>query len=218
MEPILLLIDIHIGLVYSIMYLYYEAFPLAYIQLRHWNLVQMGLAFMPLVIGCVMTAISYSIYILKSSYKIEKPESVFGPSATLGAILLPIGLLVWGWLQRADIHWVLGMIGNFVLAISAFLLFQSYLAFISKMFPPNVVGSAFASNNIVRSLMAGAFPLFGTVFYTHTSIDRYPVGWGCTILAVIALFLIPLPIYITLKGEQLRAYALLKYGANRYEE
>lgn len=218
MEPILLLMDIHIGLVYSILYLYFEAFPIVYVEMRHWNLVKTGLAFMPFIIGIGIAAVFYLFYMYKSTPKLAKPESVFGPSAILGSILLPIGVLVWGWLQRSNIHWVIGMIGNILFAVACFLLFQSYFSFIGVMFPPNVVGSAFASNNIVRSLMGGAFPLFGTVFYKNTAIDRYPVGWGCTILACIALFLIPLPIYITMRGGKLREYAQAKYGADRYTE
>lgn len=218
MEPVLLLMDVHLGLVYSIMYLYFEAFPIVYIGMRHWNLVQMALGFMPFLIGAAIAAVFYLFYMYKSANRLDRPESVFGPSAIFGSVLLPVGLLVWGWLQRSNIHWVIGMIGNLLFSIAAFLLFQSYFAFIGNMFPPNVVGSAFASNNIVRSLMGGAFPLFGTVFYTHTAIDRYPVGWGCTILAFIAIFLIPLPIYITMRGGQLRAYAQAKYGTQRYED
>lgn len=218
MEPVLLLMDIHIGLIYSIMYLYFEAFPIAYIELRGWNLVQMSLGFMPFLVGAAIAAVFYLFYLYSSVNRLDRPESVFGPSAIVGSFLLPAGLLVWGWLERANIHWVLGMIGNVVFSVAAFLLFESYFAFIGTMFPPNVSSSAFASNNIVRSMMGGTFPLFGVVFYNHTAIERYPVGWGCTILACIALFLIPLPIYITLRGRQLREYAQKKYGANRFDD
>lgn len=217
MEPILLLMDIHIGLVYSVLYLYMEAFPIAYMEMYGFNLVQMGAAFIPFVIGSFMGASIYLTYIFTNIKNLTSPERVFGPLSILGAVLLPSSLLVWGWLERSDIYWVIGMIGNLGFCISSFLLFQSYFGIIGSMFPPSVSSSAFASNNIVRSFMGGAFPLFGYVFYKHTGTERYPVGWGCTILAFISMALIPLPIYLTLRGAKLREYAQIKYGANRYD-
>lgn len=212
MEPVMLLMDLHIGLVYSVMYLFLEALPIVYLGMYGFNLVQMGLAFLSFLIGAAIASVLYLLYVFSRVKEMDHPERVFGRSSIFGAVLLPIALLVWGWLERKDIFWAIGMIGNLIFSIAAFFMFQSYFAFLATMFPPSAVGSAFASNNIVRSLMGGAFPLFGTVFFNNTATERYPVGWGCSILALAAIIMIPLPIYLYVRGEALKNYAQQKYG------
>lgn len=216
MEPTVLLMDIHLGLVYSLMYLYFEAFPLVYGDLYGFNLVQQGAAFISLLVGAVIGCMCYLTYIGMNVKRMHMPEKVFGLSAIIGSCTLPIGLLIFGWCSKKGLYWIVSMVGNLFLAFSAFVMFQSYFSFLGTMFPPTAAGSAFASNNIVRSLMGGSFPLFGTVMYKHTSIDNYPVGWGCTIMAIIAIMMIPLPIYLYIKGESLREYAQKKYGDKLY--
>ncbi|GMM51253.1 Flr1 protein [Starmerella bacillaris] len=212
MEPVLLLIDLHLGLVYSLMYLYFEAFPLVYQGLYGFNLVELGCAYLSLLIGAVIGCIVYLGYMGYAGPRITELEKLFSLSASFGACLLPVGIMIFGWCGREGFNWSVSMVGNIFFAWAAFILFQSYFGFIGIMYPPSAVGSAFASNNIVRSLMGGAFPLFGTVMYNHTAIDKYPVGWGCTILGIVALMLIPLPIYLYFRGKSLREYAQKKYG------
>ncbi|GMM49458.1 hypothetical protein DASB73_004160 [Starmerella bacillaris] len=212
MEPVLLLIDLHLGLVYSLMYLYFEAFPIVYQGLYGFNLVEQGCAYLSLLIGSVIGCITYLTYMGFAAPRMTELEKLFSLSATFGAFLLPVGILVFGWCAREGFNWAVSMVGNIFFAWAAFFLFQSYFGFIGNMYPPSAVGSAFASNNIVRSMMGGAFPLFGTVMYNHTAIDKYPVGWGCTILGIVGMMLIPLPIYLYFRGKSLREYAQRKYG------
>lgn len=218
MEPPLLLMDVHIGLVYMMMYLYLDAMPIVYLNVYGFNTVEMGLAFLAFLVGASVAATGYVAYTLLSAPRMGHPEKVFGPSAVVGSFALPIGVLLWGWLSRAAdasghgrIHWAVGLIGNFFFAIAAILVFQSYFAMMSIFYPPSTAGSAFASNNIVRSILGGAMPLCGSIMYNNTAIDRYPVGWGTTIIALIGILLIPFPIYLTLKGESLREKTQKKY-------
>jgi len=211
-EPVLMFIDFHITLVYSTVYLYLEAMPIVYIQTYGFNTVQMGLCFLAFLVGASFAAVGYISYTFLSAKRMGEPEKVFGPSAIFGAVMLPIGMFLWGWLSSKHIHWAIGLMGNFFFAVGAFLIFQSYFAMLSVLYPPSSAGSAFASNNICRSLAGGAFPLFGTLVYTHTAIENYPVGWGCSIIGFVGIMLIPFPIYLTLKGRGIRELTQKKYA------
>ena len=211
-EPVLLFINFHISLVYFTVYLYLEAMPIVYIEMYKFNTVQMGLCFFAFLVGATCAALCYIFYTFSSAKRMGEPEKVFGPSATFGAIMLPVGMFLWGWLSSPHIHWAIGFMGNFFFAVGAFVIFQSYFAMLSVLYPPSSAGSAFASNNIARSLLGGSACLYGGVMYTHTSIDNYPVGWGCSIIGFVGIMLIPFPIFLTLKGRSLRQITQKKYS------
>ena len=47
MEPVVLLIDIYIAMVYSILYLFFEVFPIYFVGVRGFTLVELGTTFFP---------------------------------------------------------------------------------------------------------------------------------------------------------------------------
>lgn len=216
-EVVLLLIDIYLALVYSMVYLFFEAFPLSYEGVYHFNLVQMGMSFLAPLVGCFLL-ISFYLFYLRRCLILPvlrnegfSPEKVFGNAAILGTLLFPIGILIYGWTSTAEVHWVVSMVGTLLFGAGFLLSFQSYLAYLGYLYPTRLA-SAMGSNAVSRAMVGGAFPLFGTVMYEHTSTPRFPVGWGCTIIALAAFAMLPLPIYIRLRGEYLREAAVKKYG------
>lgn len=56
LEPVILLFDIFIGLVYAVMYLWFEAFPIVFIGLRNWELIPMGIVYLSVVVGVLLGA------------------------------------------------------------------------------------------------------------------------------------------------------------------
>lgn len=219
-EPVLLLINIHLGLMYAIMYLYFEAVPISYGQIYHFNYVQQGLSYVSVLVGCYLMAAFYIPYLhfwlIKPSLGGRQidPYGIFGNAAILSAIMPPIGILIFGWTSFDGCHWIVSMIGNAIFGAAIWLMFQSYLSFLSNLYPPSQIASAFASNSVARAVLAAAFPLFARAMYNHTAIEGFPVGWGSSILAFISIPLIGLPIYMRLKGEHLHELALQKYGPN----
>lgn len=216
-EPVLLLMNVHLGFVYSLVYIYLEAFPISLGGVFHFNSIQQGLSFLSLLAGSIVSVISYTFYLYFRLYKPMKagkpnsPESVYVNAAILGATLLPIGLLIFGWTSTPP-YWEPPVFLNIFVSIGIWLMFQNYISYIAALYPARIA-SAVASNTIVRCLMSGAFPLFATVMYKHTAIAKFPVGWGCTILGFSAIIMILLPIFLRWKGAWLRERSLKKYGA-----
>ena len=58
-EPIVLACDLYIGLVYAILYSYFESFPIVYAEGYGWSLGVAELPFVALLVGGVL---SYAIY------------------------------------------------------------------------------------------------------------------------------------------------------------
>jgi hypothetical protein len=61
--------------------------------------------------------------------------------------------------------------------------------------------SAIAANTVLRSLLGGLIPLAGLRLY-----NALGFGWGNSLLAFVALGLVPIPLLFTIYGERIRKY------------
>lgn len=216
-EPVLNFINLHLGLAYALLYLFFECFPLIYTNIYHFTNVELGLAFVSLMVGFFVYFAAYVIFLRRTIFvKFKKgeaivPEKVFIPVCIVGSLLMPIGIFIVGWASTYHAHWVGSMVGAGIFAGAIWLLFQTYLSYIGGLYPFRFA-SAMAANTLTRSLIGGAFPLFGRFLYLNTGSEEFPVGWGCSILAFCGIAMTILPIYLLFYGEGIRAKAMAKYG------
>ncbi|EDK39173.2 hypothetical protein PGUG_03271 [Meyerozyma guilliermondii ATCC 6260] len=208
-EPVVLLINIYICLVYSVLYLWFEAFPIVFSEVHHFTKVQTGACYLSLSVGVGLGTIPYLIYLYKNYTKAllrgdtVYPE-VFIPLSIVGNQLMTAGILIFGWTASAKLHWFPPMIGAALCGASMIINFQSFLNYLGMSFP-RYVASVFASNNLVRSVVAGVFPLFGRSLYKNLSTPNYPVAWGASVLGFLSLAMSAIPVLFYLNGPKLRA-------------
>lgn len=215
-EPVVLLIDIYIAMTYSVMYLWFEAFPIVFQEYRGWGIIEMGVAYLSIIVGVLIGA---AVYILILDYKFTKPllrkdevfPEVFLPCAILGAVLLPIGVFIFGWTSTKDAHWIGSLIGAAFFGAAGFMNFQTLFNYMGMSFP-RYIASAYAGNDLMRALIAGSFPLFGRYLFNNLSTKKYPVAWGSSLLGFITIGMILIPVLFYLNGPKLRARS--KYSAN----
>ena len=81
------------------------------------------------------------------------------------------------------------------------LIFLSLLTFITEAYFVNAA-SALAANTVVRSAFGIGFPMFGEQMYTNLN-----PRWASTVLAFIALAMLPIPYVLIKFGPALRARA-----------
>ena len=63
-EPILLCTNMYLGLIYAILYTWFEAFPLVFNNLYHFDLGSSGLTFLGLLVGAVIVMGPYLVSII----------------------------------------------------------------------------------------------------------------------------------------------------------
>jgi DHA1 family multidrug resistance protein-like MFS transporter len=208
-EPVVLMINLYLGVLYAIIYLWFEAFPILFHEVKGFSVMALGVSYMSTMIGVVIGSVIYGFMVYSSFTKPLlrgdplTPE-VFTPVAMVGSILLPIGILIAGWTGTKDIHWIVPLIGFAIVGISAIILFQALLNYIAMSFP-RYVASAFSSNAFTRSVFAGCFPLFGIQLFSNLSTNRFPIAWGATILAGISVGLIAITVAFYFYGPRMRA-------------
>nr|CAD11985.1 SCR1 protein [Schwanniomyces occidentalis] len=208
-EPVVLLINIYIALVYSVMYLWFEAFPIVFLEVHHFTLVEMGVTYVSIMLGILFGATVYIPTIYRQFTKkllngIPVAPEVFLPSAIVGSILMPIGIFIFGWTASPDIHWIAPTIGAAIFALGAFIIFQTLFNYLGSSFW-RYLASVFAGNALFRSVIAGCFPLFGRALFNNLSTPKYPVAWGSSILGFISVGMISIPVFFFLNGPKLRA-------------
>ncbi|KAI0062522.1 MFS transporter [Artomyces pyxidatus] len=202
-EPIVLVLNVYIGLIYALLYIWFESFPIVFIGIYHFEPQLLGLAFIGVLIGAfaVMPPFFYYLY-----YHQEPKYSATGelrpeermPIAIVGALLVPICMFWFGWTSRASIHWIVPIIGSSLFSIAALLLFNAVLNYLADAYP-TYAASVLAGNDLIRSMFGAAFPLFAGAMYRNLG-----VGWASTLLGLLACSFIPIPILLWRYGEKIR--------------
>lgn len=164
-EPILILLTIYLATIYGVLYLFLEAFPIAFHEVRHWEPTTASLPFIALAIGLTMgaagviwtTKVHTQVKVQKGTFK---PEDRL-PSMAVGGFLLPIGLFWFGWTSNPQITWVPQVISPVFIGAGIMVIFTQGVNYIFDVYV--IYGnSAMAGNTMIRSIFASAFPLFAT--------------------------------------------------------
>ncbi|PBL01691.1 MFS general substrate transporter [Armillaria gallica] len=185
-EPVLMFANVYLGFVYAIFYLWFEAFPLVFTDIYHFNL---GLSGLPFLAFAVSGAITYTAYVFYLKYHIA-PRYAKATDAgidiapeirleigLIASIFIPTSVLIFGFTSKESIHWIVPVVGAALYLPGIFLTFQSILTYITSAYP---------SNDLFRSAIASVFPLFGRAFFVELGLDP-----GSALLAGISFLLMP---------------------------
>lgn len=138
-EPILFFTNLYLGLVYAILYCWFEAFPLTFMGVYGMSLGVSGLAYLGILIGAIVCIMGYFVYLRIHTEKAMKenrmtPEKRL-PAAVVGSVFLPISMFWFGWTAKASVHWISPIIASSFFAIGALLLFNAVLNYQADAYP-----------------------------------------------------------------------------------
>lgn len=181
-DPAVLFTNIYTACIYGIYYSFFEVFPLVYIGIYGFNLGELGLPFLTIIIGCV---IGIAIYFAYNYFYLEPDIKAHGlrvqehrlVPALFAVMLLPAGLFWFGWTSEKSIHWIVPTIGLTLFPIGAFVLFQCIFMYLPLTYP-TYAASLFAANDLCRSAMAA-----GAILYAHPLFINLGIGKGVSVLA-----------------------------------
>lgn len=213
-QPIVIALACFMAYLYGIMYLMLSTFPGLWrsqynesTSIGSLNFISLGLGFF---IGTQICApLNDAIYrrLKKKNNGVGKPEFRV-PLMVPGAILVPIGLLWYGWSAQAKVHWIMPNIGAAIFAAGVIVAFQCIQTYLVDSYT-RYAASAIAAATVLRSCAGFGFPLFAPAMF-----NTLHYGWGNTLLALIAIFLgIPAPFMLWKYGETLRSRSQFAAGA-----
>ncbi|XXH01539.1 hypothetical protein Hte_007899 [Hypoxylon texense] len=205
-EPILWFFNVWISLIYGILYLCFVAYPIVFSQYRGWGPGVTGLSFVGIGIGTMMAILAEPLWrkIINTHPK-DPATGRVPPEATarvmiIGAILCPIGQLVFSWTcLPATIHWAIPIAFGIPFGAGnslSFIYGSNYLAGAYGIY----AASALAGNAVTRSFFGGTLPLAGASMYAALTPQ-----WAGTLLGLLEALMIPIPIVFYRYGERIRA-------------
>jgi len=145
-EPICIFWDVYIALVYGVLYLCFVSYPIVFGELRGWSPGLVGLGYMGIGIGGVITIASEPL--LRRMINSHKKDPETGkpyPEAmvsvvVIAAVLVPVGEMIFAW-YVSFLTWIL-----FMLTCVGHVLPTSTGSFLSSPASPSAPGTAASSS------------------------------------------------------------------------
>ncbi|CAI6093675.1 unnamed protein product [Clonostachys chloroleuca] len=204
LTPNVALFSLYTGVVFGYLYLLFTTVTEVYETTYHFSQGATGLVFISIGVGALIGisgfgALSDRIQNLLIARNNGQPEPEFRlPPLIPGSFLIPIGLFWYGWSAQPHIHWIMPMIGLGWVGcgmIATILPIQAYLVDAFGEY----AASAIAANTVVRSIVGAFLPLAGPSMYA-----KLGLGWGNSLLGLIALAMLPVPVVFYLYGKKIR--------------
>lgn len=199
---VVLLVGISSALNMSLVYVVITSLSTIYDEIYHIRKDLLGLTFVGLGFGMIVGVQASGQFLdryLKKQIKagIPKPEHRI-PPMILGSILVPLGLLVFGWTVYARAHWAVPIVLSTLVGFGFVANCISAWSYLVEAFSIHSA-SATAGNIILRNAASAALPLAGPAL-----ISKMGIGWAYTVLAIIGALAIPVSLILWYQGDQLR--------------
>lgn len=204
-SPIVLSLSVYIALIYGILYILFTTFTFVFQGQYGFSAGTVGLTFIPLGIGMMIGMGTFG-YLSDKFIKeaMAQPGGVkpehrmpFVLSIPPG-LLIVAGLFIYGWTVEKHTHWIAPMIGTSLVGVGMIGVMMCTQTYIIDAFTLHAA-SAIAANTVLRSTVGALLPLVGLRMYNNLGL-----GWGNSLLAFLALVMVPLPAVFKVYGERLR--------------
>lgn len=202
-SPIVFILSLYIAVVYGYLYLLFTTISSVFTDTYHFSQGNVGLAFLGIGIGSilglfVLGATSDPILKKLAAKSGEmKPEYRLVPLIP-ATLLLPAGFFWYGWSAETAQHYVLTIAGTLFIGMGMICSMMTVQTYLVDAFTTHAA-SAIAANTVLRSTVGAVLPLCGLRMY-----DSLGLGWGNSLLAFIAVAMIPLPYIFYRYGERIR--------------
>ncbi|KAJ7042805.1 major facilitator superfamily domain-containing protein [Mycena alexandri] len=207
-EPVVMLTSIYLSILYGILYGFFEAFGVVYLEIRGFETTSYGLTYIALGLGFVFACFLMVTYGQNQYIKKEEAANAKGvptaPEARLvlayaGAILCPISLFLFAWTAPfPNVHWIVPCIAQFLFACSILLIATGFVPYLVDCYQMTAA-SALAAGLCSRALVGSIFPLFTLQMYHALTVQG-----ATSLLAGIACLLAPIPFVFRVYGAQMR--------------
>lgn len=205
-QPMIQFMGVLLAVNYGTLYLVLTSYATLWTERYGQSVSQSGLHYLALAIGYTVAsqlgarATDMLWKRLKQRADGQTAPEYRVPLMIPGAILLPAGLLWFGWAAEKGCAWILVDAGGAVFGCGIILSTQAMQQYVMEAYAGHVA-SASAASQFLRSIFAFCFPLFAPALYRDLG-----YGWGNTTLALVfAVLSVPGPLILWFRGARIRA-------------
>ncbi|KAI9744631.1 MAG: hypothetical protein M1818_002160 [Claussenomyces sp. TS43310] len=190
-SPIVMMLSVYVAIVFGFLYLFITTFSTVYREQYNFGTGSIGLTYLGIGVGCFVGLValgktSDAIYrrLTANNGGVAEPEFRL-PPLMVTAPLVVISFFWYGWSAKEKTHMSVNMY-----------LVETYGRYSA---------SALAATKILQSIGGALLPLAGPPLY-----NRLGLGWGNSVLAFVALALVPIPWLFFKYGAVIRKWSTVK--------
>ncbi|OJJ06465.1 hypothetical protein ASPVEDRAFT_140665 [Aspergillus versicolor CBS 583.65] len=203
LEPILFCMTLYISFTFGMVYLLFTAYPISFVQERHWALVAGTMPSISVVVGIILGSAHVVYYTLTTLQRKFREAGHISPEARLppmilGACLLPFGLFWFAETSNPELNAWPQIIAGVPMGFGLQVILLQSLAYLIDIYTTNA-NSAIAGTVVVRSLLGGLFPLVAIPMYRHLG-----VLWATSVLGLAGVVFAPVPVLFLVFGQRIR--------------
>ncbi|KAL2865014.1 MFS transporter [Aspergillus lucknowensis] len=206
-EPIIAATSIYVGIVYALVFFYFQAYPVIFPEVYGFSIQMTSLALIPLGIGACSTSLVAIYWDLKYETALSKkkswafpfsPEVHRLPISCLGGVTIPVSLFWLAWTATPSIHWIVPTLSGLLFGFGYQTIFTSLLTYVTDAYKI-YSASALASSVIIRSILGAALPVAAKPMYASLG-----VGWATSLVGFVSVACVPIPYVLLWKGGWIR--------------
>lgn len=201
--PIVFVVALFASYVFGILYLVITGISYVFEVTYDMGYVSRNLPLVSMFTGCMCGGVVNVLYNQRYARMVMSNDGKPLPEERMkllmyAAWLMPTGIFIFSWTSYQHIHWIVPCVGIMIMACGFFVIFQGCLNYLVDTFS-KYAASAIAANTFLRSVFGAAFPLFGRILFRNLGNH-----WGGSLLAFIALGMIPIPFVFYFFGTSIR--------------
>ncbi|KAJ5627952.1 major facilitator superfamily domain-containing protein [Penicillium lividum] len=204
-EPIILFTSIFISLAWSMVFFYFQAYPIIFEGTYNFDVEKTSLTYIPIGLGAASSCL-FALYYDKFYNKAKKtgkrwasgPEAQRLPMSCISAPCLTISLFWLAWSAKSSIPWIIPVLSGILFGLGYQTIFISLLTYVTDAYKI-YSASALAASVIMRSVAGALFPLAADPLYA-----KLGVSWATSILGYASLACIPIPFALFYYGPWIR--------------
>jgi MFS family permease len=135
LDPMCLCLCLYTAIIIGIVYMFFGAIPLIFAHNHDFELYQVGLSFLGMLIGTGLGAATDPLwsrnYIRLAAQHVARggdpdkiPPETRLPPAIVGAFLVSTGLFWFAWTTYRSIHWIVPILGSMVFSVGSVLIYE----------------------------------------------------------------------------------------------
>lgn len=213
-ELIVFLMTMYMTVVYGLLYMFFFAFPVVYMEGKGFSASKTGVMFIPIGVGVILSGIS-GIFINKDYNKRAQKYYDKGESPPpelrlipmmIGCWFIPVGLFIFAWTSYPRLSFLGPFFASFPIGFGFTILYNSANSYIIDSYQFHAA-SALAAKTFVRSIWGAAVPLFTIQMY-----HKLGYQWATSLMAFIALACCLIPYLFYIFGERIRSHSRFAYN------
>lgn len=212
-EVIVFLVTLYMAVLYGLLYMFFFAYPVIYMEGKGWSASKTGVMFLPIAGGvlfaCALAPFINNDYNKKAQPYVDKgelppPELRLRPML-IGCWFIPAGLFAFAWSSYPRLSWAGPAFSGFGCGFGFLMLYNPANNYIVDSYQ-HYAASGLAAKTFVRSIWGACVPLFTIQMY-----HRLGYEWASTLMAFIALACCLIPYVFYWKGAKIREYSKYAY-------